>query len=58
MAVQVKTEFMQLWDGLLTTSRVVVVGATNRANRLNDAIWRRFGMQFEVQPTASTRALS
>jgi SpoVK/Ycf46/Vps4 family AAA+-type ATPase len=47
--VQVKTEFMQLWDGLLPTSRIIVVGATNQPNRLNDAIWRRFGVHFEVR---------
>ena len=47
--VQVKTEFMQLWDGLVATQRVIVVGATNRPDRLNDAMWRRFGRHFEVR---------
>lgn len=49
--MQVKTEFMQLWDGITATNNVIVVGATNRANRLNDAIWRRFSTQLEVRPS-------
>jgi ATPase family associated with various cellular activities (AAA) len=51
--MQVKTEFLQLWDGVLPLGNVVVVGATNRPNRLNDAVWRRFGRHFEVRLRAA-----
>lgn len=49
--MQIKTEFMQLWDDLArrARARVLVVGATNRPNRLNDAVWRRFGFHFNVR---------
>lgn len=49
---QIQTEFMQLWDGLVATERVVVVGATNRPNLLNDAMWRRFGTHLEARGPA------
>ena len=48
---QVKTEFLQLWDGLIATTGIIVVGTTNRPNRLSDATWRRFGRHFEVRAT-------
>jgi SpoVK/Ycf46/Vps4 family AAA+-type ATPase len=44
-----RTEFMQLWDGLLKARRVLVVAATNQPDRLPDAIWRRFSAHFEVR---------
>eukprot|EP00892_Ulva_mutabilis_P001650 jgi/Ulvmu1/11486/UM077_0035.1 len=44
----VRTEFMQLWDGLLRSPNVVVVAATNQPQSLSDAIWRRFSNHFEV----------
>lgn len=44
----VRTEFMQLWDGLLRAARVLVVAATNKPHCLSDAIWRRFSSHFEV----------
>lgn len=44
----VRTEFMQLWDGLLRSARVLVVAATNKPYCLSDAIWRRFSSHFEV----------
>jgi SpoVK/Ycf46/Vps4 family AAA+-type ATPase len=44
-----RTEFMQLWDGLLKSRRVLVVAATNQPDRLPDAIWRRFSSHFEVR---------
>jgi hypothetical protein len=43
-----RTEFMQLWDGLLRARRVLVVAATNQPDRLPDSIWRRFSAHFEV----------
>ena len=38
-----KTEFMQLWDGMLTNkaSNVMVLAATNRPFDLDEAILRR-----------------
>lgn len=47
-----KTEFMQLWDGLLKCRKVLVVAATNQPDRLPDAIWRRFSSHFEVRNIA------
>ncbi|CAL8471038.1 g10580 [Coccomyxa elongata] len=45
-----KTEFMQLWDGMSTRKEcnVCVLAATNRPFDLDEAILRRFGAQFEV----------
>mmetsp|Transcript_12307 Transcript_12307/g.37027 ORF Transcript_12307/g.37027 Transcript_12307/m.37027 type:complete len:435 (+) Transcript_12307:245-1549(+) len=52
-----KTEFMQLWDGL--TSRrafpVLVLGATNRQSDLDPAVLRRFTLQIRV-PMPDTAA--
>lgn len=48
-----RTEFMQLWDGLLRSRRVLVVAATNQPDRLPDAIWRRFSSHFEVRSFAA-----
>ncbi len=47
---QVKTEFMQLWDGLSRSadSRVLVIGATNRPQDLDAAIQRRFERSYLV----------
>lgn len=45
-----KTEFMQLWEGFETDvgSNVVVLGATNKKFSLDDAVLRRFSLQYEV----------
>lgn len=54
-----KAEFMQLWDGLLTTANnhVIVMGATNRPYDIDPAIARRMPRSFEVKlPTVGERA--
>jgi len=45
-----QSEWMTHWDGLLTkeSSRVLVIGTTNRPNVLDPAIRRRLGRQFFV----------
>ena len=44
-----KTEFMQLWDGLVNEgARVMVVGASNRPQDLDAAIQRRFERSFLI----------
>ncbi|RKU48924.1 hypothetical protein DL546_009081 [Coniochaeta pulveracea] len=50
----VKAEFMTLWDGLTSSSaegvpaRIVVLGATNRINDIDEAILRRMPKKFAV----------
>ncbi|GLI61849.1 hypothetical protein VaNZ11_004357 [Volvox africanus] len=48
--LQVKTEFMQLWDGMESSrgQRVVVMGATNRPWMVDEAVLRRFTLMYEV----------
>jgi len=56
--LQVKTEFMQLWDGMesLKGTRIVVMGATNRPNQVDEAVLRRFTCQYEIGlPTQQQR---
>ncbi|XP_017155402.1 ATPase family AAA domain-containing protein 1 [Drosophila miranda] len=45
-----KTQFMQLWDGLVTSrnSAVIVLGATNRPGDLDKAIIRRMPAKFYI----------
>ncbi|KAL6769337.1 hypothetical protein ACKKBG_A30615 [Auxenochlorella protothecoides x Auxenochlorella symbiontica] len=45
-----KTEFMQLWDGFesASDSNIVVLGATNKRDDLDDAVLRRFSLQYEA----------
>ena len=51
VSVQIKTEFMQLWDGLTTDRHagVLVLAATNRPGELDEAVLRRFSHQYEVR---------
>lgn len=48
---QMKTEFMQLWEGFETMphNNVLVLGATNKREVLDDAVLRRFSLQYEVK---------
>ncbi|KAL6078429.1 mitochondrial dynamin GTPase Msp1 [Balamuthia mandrillaris] len=48
--LQMRAEFMSLWDGLLTddTARIIVVGTTNKPHHLHRAILRRMPRQFLV----------
>jgi len=41
---------MQAWDGLLTnpSAGIMVLGATNRRDELDEAVLRRFALQLEV----------
>lgn len=43
-----KAEFMTLWDGLVSSGRVLVLGATNRPNDIDSAFLRRMPKKFSV----------
>lgn len=49
--LQAKTEFMQMWDGMesLRGTNVLVMGATNRPWMVDEAVLRRFALQYEVR---------
>ncbi|CAL8100858.1 unnamed protein product [Calicophoron daubneyi] len=54
----IKTQFMALWDGLLTeeNTRILIVGATNRPGDLDQAILRRLPYKVSVpMPNAEQR---
>src|ERR1700761_4052793 len=58
----VKAEFMTLWDGLASANtsghpqRILILGATNRINDIDDAILRRMPKKFPISlPNASQR---
>jgi SpoVK/Ycf46/Vps4 family AAA+-type ATPase len=53
-----KAQFMSLWDGLEseTSSKLIIIGATNRPQDIDSAIRRRMPLMFHVDlPDASQR---
>jgi SpoVK/Ycf46/Vps4 family AAA+-type ATPase len=54
-----KSQFLSLWDGLLTDkgSQVVVLGATNRRQDIDEAFMRRMPLQIKLDlPNSAQRA--
>ncbi|CCK70133.1 protein-degrading AAA family ATPase MSP1 KNAG_0D03870 [Huiozyma naganishii CBS 8797] len=43
-----KAEFMTLWDGLVSNGRIMIIGATNRIQDIDDAFLRRLPKRFMV----------
>lgn len=51
-----KAEFMTLWDGLVNSGRVLVLGATNRPGDIDSAFLRRMPKRFSIGlPNAEQR---
>lgn len=48
VTAMLKAEFMTLWDGLLTSGRVMIVGATNRIADIDSAFLRRLPKRFLI----------
>lgn len=54
-----KSQFLTLWDGLLTDkeTRIVLLGATNRRQDIDEAFMRRLPLQIKIDlPNAGQRA--
>eukprot|EP01006_Ploeotia_vitrea_P011688 TRINITY_DN31077_c0_g1_i1.p1 TRINITY_DN31077_c0_g1~~TRINITY_DN31077_c0_g1_i1.p1 ORF type:complete len:362 (-),score=10.31 TRINITY_DN31077_c0_g1_i1:250-1335(-) len=50
---QIRAIFLRHWDGIcgnLTANRVLVIGATNKAGDVDEAILRRFTVKIKVDP--------
>jgi len=48
IAADIVGAFLPEWDGIEQTSGIMVIGATNRPDRLDDAILSRFGWEMEI----------
>lgn len=48
VTASLKAEFMTLWDGLTSSGRILVLGATNRPNDIDSAFLRRMPKRFSV----------
>ncbi|CDK27442.1 unnamed protein product [Kuraishia capsulata CBS 1993] len=48
ITAMLKAEFMTLWDGLTSSGRILVLGATNRADDIDSAFMRRMPKRFAV----------
>lgn len=44
-----KAEFMTLWDGLINSGRILILGATNRPNDIDSAFLRRMPKKFNIK---------
>ncbi|KAG0675971.1 hypothetical protein C6P40_002459 [Pichia californica] len=43
-----KAEFMTLWDGLINSGRILILGATNRPSDIDSAFLRRMPKRFNI----------
>jgi SpoVK/Ycf46/Vps4 family AAA+-type ATPase len=48
IAADIVGAFLAEWDGIEQTPGIMVIGATNRSDRLDDAILSRFGWEMEI----------
>jgi SpoVK/Ycf46/Vps4 family AAA+-type ATPase len=48
LSAEIVQAFLAEWDGLSKTDRVLVIGATNRRDLLDDAILSRFGWEMPI----------
>ncbi|MDP9052492.1 MAG: ATP-binding protein, partial [Acidobacteriota bacterium] len=56
IAADIVGSFLPEWDGIEQTPGIMVIGATNRPDRLDDAILSRFGWEMEIPlPDAHSR---
>ncbi|MBN9617607.1 MAG: hypothetical protein BGO25_10405 [Acidobacteriales bacterium 59-55] len=49
LSTEIVQAFLSEWDGLSKTDRVLVIGATNRRDLLDDAILSRFGWEMQIK---------
>lgn len=56
VSAMLKAEFMTLWDGLVSNGRIMVMGATNRQNDIDQAFMRRLPKQIPIgKPNSAQR---
>lgn len=56
VSAMLKAEFMTLWDGLVSNGRIMVMGATNRQNDIDQAFMRRLPKQISIgKPNSAQR---